>query len=237
MARNGVRFCSQVYAAGETVSNYARDTKEADFVASFAAFLPSVGFGSYSVSNAASKKTTVSRSTKPVPNADIVLANEFLELTVSGATGRVSNLLNLVTGTEIALDQEFCTYTSSEGDAASGQKSGAYIFRPKDNSSCEPVAAGAVAVTAVIGSKGDLVQEVRQTFSDYLVQVIRLKAGARAAEFEFTVGEIPRPDPKANKTLEQCVAWRQTVNLVDATFLTQLLASVSYSVFAFPGQL
>jgi hypothetical protein len=80
---------------------------------------------------------------------------------------------------------------------------------------CTPVfnssAPGAKSVVTEVVT-GPLVQEVRQTFAGWLTQTVRLTAGARHAEFEFTVGEIPIMDPNANKTETGCVAWRQTGN-------------------------
>jgi len=44
----------------------------------------------------------------------------------------------------------------------------------------------------------------------WLSQTIRLGAGQRHAQFEFTVGEIPIHDTAGNQTAQKCVSWRQT---------------------------
>ena len=65
--------------------------------------------------------------------------------------------------------------------------------------------------------KGALSQEIRQVFgvqadgvTPWLSQTVRLGAGQRHAQFEFTVGEIPIADTARNQTTQKCVAWRQT---------------------------
>ena len=68
--------------------------------------------------------------------------------------------------------------------------SGAYIFSP--NSTCHPVGVAA-RITAVV--RGEVVQEVRQSFAPWLTQTVRLAAGWRFAEFEHTVGPVPLSPP------------------------------------------
>ena len=66
------------------------------------------------------------------------------------------------------------------GDKASGQASGAYIFRPKSNSSCVPVeTAGGASIELSVS--GGVVSEVRQRFAPWLTQTVRLAATARHA--------------------------------------------------------
>ena len=81
----------------------------------------------------------------------------------------------------LAVGQNFCFYNSGFG-------SGAYVFRP-DGPTCEPVNFSGAAITAVV--QGGVVQEVRQRFSEWLTQTVRLGAGWRHAEFEHTVGPLP----------------------------------------------
>ena len=53
---------------------------------------------------------------------------------------------------------------------------------------------------------------MRQRFSPWLTQTVRLSKEARFVELVHTIGAIPFVSTTANKTLEQCVAWRQTGN-------------------------
>ena len=117
-----------------------------------------------------------------LPRVDVILENEHIRLTFSGATGRLSHFLNKASGVATNISQSFCYYTSHPGDRRAStagddpeergahQSSGAYIFRPltamtNDDGSadCMPVAAEDVAtITAVV--RGKVVQELRQSF-------------------------------------------------------------------------
>lgn len=99
------------------------------------------------------------------------------------------------------------------------QASGAYIFRPQDNSSFpvanSTAAAGVISndgsiassATSSIGKKpkpaqpaqvvivtGPVVNEARQTFADWVATTVRLWAGSYHVDFEWTVGPIPIAD-------------------------------------------
>ncbi|NWX08371.1 MA2B1 mannosidase, partial [Caloenas nicobarica] len=80
-------------------------------------------------------------------------------------------------------------YNSSGGDALSPQPSGAYIFRP---GAPRPVPVSQRVPTALL--KTPLVQELHQNFSSWCSQVLRLRAGQRYLELEWTVGPIPVGD-------------------------------------------
>jgi hypothetical protein len=201
----------QVYKAGETVTNYQRHTRETRYIAAFKAVLPPLGFATFVLSTGGKtqgKAKAEAQRSVPMRTPNLVLENEFVSLTFSRGSGRLAGIKNKVTGTSITASQDFCAYTSSEGDKNSDQASGAYIFRPVD-SVCESVTRdGPVSITTVL--RGPLVQEIRQVFAPWLTQTVRLTAGARFAEFEWTVGPVDLEDPRTNQTLEGCVAWRQT---------------------------
>jgi lysosomal alpha-mannosidase len=189
----------QVYKAGETVTNYQRRTRETRYVAAFKAVLPPLGFATFVLSTGGKTQGNAKVEPMPVRTSNLMLENEFFSLTFSRASGRLTGMKNKVTGTTIKASQDFCAYTSSEGDKKSDQASGAYIFRPVD-SVCESVTQGGpVKITTVVG--GPLVQEIRQVFAPWLTQTIRLTAGARFAEFEWTVGPINLEGSGANHTL------------------------------------
>lgn len=236
---NGSAVPSQVAPVVETITNYRRQTNEAKHVVSFVAPLEPLAVTTFTITQGAAATsrraaaeappappgqgraskslatmavtTTQARTARPATivqaSADLTLENEYLALNFSRATGRLASLYNKATQTAIALTQSFCYYVGSAGDKASQQASGAYIFRPMNGSVCRPIGAPVTRATLVQGS---VVSEVRQTFTPWLTQVVRLPRGARHAEFEWTVGEIDLTDPNANKTLEQCVSWRQT---------------------------
>ena len=216
----------QVNSVVESVNNYARHTAEAPFVASFKADLPPVGFATYTISPrgksaapAAVLASTPAAAAVPrraleVAGAsdDVVIENEYIRLTFAASTGRLSSMSNKASHTSTAIDQSFCFYESHEG---LGQKSGAYIFRPDAfDAACAPVGGADGKATIASVMQGDLVQEVRQVFAPWLTQTVRLVAGERHAMFEWTVGEVPLHDPRANATREQCVGWRATADCV-----------------------
>merc|ERR1712061_537769 len=107
-------------------------------MASFQVTLPPVGFQTVTV-----RQGKVASATPPlaVPtrNADVVLENELLSLTFSGATGLLSAMENKITHTKISVVQYFCYYVGNEGDKQSDQNSGAYIFRPDAAGECHPI--------------------------------------------------------------------------------------------------
>ncbi len=205
-AASGQQVAVQVTAVDETVSNYARHTQEADYAVSFVADLPAVGFNMYHVEMSATTAAASLAPTLMVPSADVVLENENLQLVFSSATGRLQSMKNKVSGVQTTVDQYFCTYIGNTGDDKSPQRSGAYIFRPRDNV-CTPVATGAVKLTSVV--TGAVVQEVTQVFGDWVTQTVRLVAGARHAEFHYTVGPVdiggPNTDVQGREVISKFV--------------------------------
>ncbi len=221
----------QVNSAVESVTNYARHTAEASFVASFKADLPPVGLATYTISPRGKSAAAVPAAPTPAPapaaaavparrrarevaapSNDVVIENEHVRLTFAASTGRLSAMSNKASHTSTAVDQSFCYYESYAG---LGQKSGAYIFRPdRPDAACAPVGGADGKVTIASVMQGDLIQEVRQVFAPWLTQTVRLVAGERHASFEWTVGEVPLHDPRANATREQCVGWRATADCV-----------------------
>lgn len=90
----------------------------------------------------------------------------------------------------------------------SDQPSGAYIFRPNSSTpfvisrtaQTESIQVGKqvgdpppprLVLTRVCPPQTPAVQEVRQRFSPWASQVVRLYANSRAVELEWTVGPLP----------------------------------------------
>jgi len=195
---------SQLYSAEEAVSNYQRfpGFLTAAMLA-FVAAAPPLGTVTYLIAPIASGITTsghqpvgivaeAARETSAPPDdADVTLENEFISLTFSGLTGRLSSMTNKAAGLTTKVTQEFCSYVSNEGDIKSDSVSGAYIFRPDSSQKCSPIHAllsDKTDIKAVI--RGGVVQAVRQEFSPWLTQTVQLAAGDRHAQFVFTVGAV-----------------------------------------------
>ena len=84
---------------------------------------------------------------------------------------------------------------SSASSSESGQASGAYIFRPADGSQSGVTQirdSQSPMITSVMES--NMISEVRQQFSAWASQVVRIREGSEVVELEWTVGPIPIDD-------------------------------------------
>ncbi|KAI3353477.1 hypothetical protein L3Q82_020006, partial [Scortum barcoo] len=148
--------------------------------------VPPLGFTTYSVSQ-------LQHKAPPAPmqqHTPTAIQNKFLQVTFDPDTGLMSSLSNLETKQTIKLTQNFYWYNASDGNnEESNQPSGAYIFRPNSST---PFVISKTAKTESIQTPG--VQEVRQWFSPWVSQVVRLYADSRALELEWTVGPLPIGD-------------------------------------------
>ncbi|KAK3702899.1 hypothetical protein QZH41_014169, partial [Actinostola sp. cb2023] len=169
------------------LQNLSKSTSSYELV--YQATLPALGFASYFVDIDKSKHPRLPMSTLSVET--VVVANEFVKLEFSKQSGLLTSMTDLQSKISTSVSQQFFWYNASVGNKESGQPSGAYIFRP-NSSHTFPVSKDGKAAISVI--KGSLVQEVRQVFSPFVSQVVRLYAGQRHAEFEYTVGPIPIED-------------------------------------------
>ncbi|KAG6556620.1 hypothetical protein Mapa_001561 [Marchantia paleacea] len=164
----------------------------------FEASVPPLGYRTFHI------KASVPGSPKSAQHASVEQSNEragHVQLQSSGAhiqislqTGRIEKMKDLKTGVIADVEQSYCWYNASDGNAfeSQGQASGAYIFRP-NSSECFPLGSpdDTVQLTVI---RGPLVEEVHQTFSPWISQVVRLYRDADHAEIEFMVGPIPIED-------------------------------------------
>lgn len=168
---------------------------------------PPLGFSTYSVSQIQDRTKPGARpskdrartetkktqdQTKPGVTVQEVssIQNKFLRASFDPESGLLSGLTNLETKQRIDLRQNFYWYNASDGNnTESNQPSGAYIFRPNSST---PFIISNTAKTEVI--QGVVVQEVRQWFSPWVSQVVRLYSSSRALELEWTVGPVPIHD-------------------------------------------
>jgi len=138
---------------------------------------------------------------KQVVAQDVTISNDYYTLTFSGQTGLLSSVSNLNSGVTTPINQSFFWYNSSSGNVAQdqnpGRASGAYAFRPNCTENvlwaCEPFSVGTGKASISVTS-GALVNEVRQVFSDWVTQTVRLYMGSPSIEVEYTVGPIPIDD-------------------------------------------
>jgi len=165
-------------------------------------------------------------------NGDQTISNGLINITISGATGLVSGFYSAAVGA-VPLSQTFGWYNASAGvqggTDGEDQASGAYIFRPNSSTIFQvtdlsalpaaPQTAGAAAgpqrvqyapptpgvshATSVTIVTGPVVSEVRQVFSSWVTQTVRLWAGCPHADFEWTVGPIPWQDDLGREVVSQ----------------------------------
>ncbi|XP_047434607.1 lysosomal alpha-mannosidase [Mugil cephalus] len=147
---------------------------------------PPLGYSTYFVSRLQSGPPPASAEY----GAPKSIQNKFLRATFYPDTGLLSGLSNLETKQSINLSQNFYWYNASDGNnVLSIQPSGAYIFRPNSST---PFIISRTAKTKTV--QNSVVQEVRQWFSPWVSQVVRLYADSRALELEWTVGPVPIKD-------------------------------------------
>ena len=159
----------------------------------FTAKVPALGFATYFINS--TRERLQRNILRPGPKHaykdtdELSIENEFIKLSFSQETGHLISITDLNSKITTTITQAFYWYKGSVGDVSSPQASGMYIFRPS-SSHLNPILLDNRAKIF----KGPVVQEVRQAISPYISQVIRLHAGQRHAEFEYTVGPIPVGD-------------------------------------------
>lgn len=176
--------------------NQNQKQSNSSFELVFMAKVPALGFATYFVNSTKTKPSSwVKKFFRATPkhtdrhSGEVSIENEFVKLTFAQDTGHLTSMTDLTSKVVTALSQTFYWYNGSMGNDSTHQASGAYIFRP-NSSRVIPISSG----SKMDIFKGPLVQEVRQVISPYISQVIRLYAGQRHAEFEYTVGPIPVGD-------------------------------------------
>jgi len=97
--------------------------------------------------------------------------------------------------------QSWLWYNASVGNNASGQASGAYIFRP-NSSKAIPAFSGTPKMHL---ARGEVADEVHQTFGPWVSQRVRLGKESRHAEITYTVGPIDSKDGLGKEIVSRIV--------------------------------
>jgi len=163
-----------------------------------AANLPPLGFRSYYVTKVSSSFTEVT------PSDEMFIGDADLQLTLDADSGLVKTITK--GGVEIPLQQNFHYYQSSSTQGA--RFSGAYIFRP-DGSGLHTIS----TKPEVKVYKGDIVDEIHQTFSSWISQVVRIYKQENHVEFEWLVGPIPIDDDLGKEVISRFTTDLQTNGL------------------------
>jgi alpha-mannosidase len=166
--------------------------------------MPAVGLSTVSCRNSTST-ASVAREL-PLSNSVATVENEFYALSFDQSTGLMTEIKNKQSGVSTSLSVDWGWYNSSVGGctdlsdvdpkirepACSGQKSGAYIFRPNSSTVFYP---GKTQTPTIKVMQGDAVTEVYQQFSEWATHVIRLYKNQPYVEIEWTAGPIPVDTP------------------------------------------
>lgn len=119
-----------------------------------------------------------------ITTKDVILQNGKISIKIDGKTGLLKEI-GLKNGQIVPLTQNFWFYQGE--DRFRGEKpSGAYAFNPSHHI---PHQVSNTASYRII--RGNLVDEVHQTFKPWITQVIRLYKDYDYIEFDWIIGPIP----------------------------------------------
>ncbi|XP_051528161.1 lysosomal alpha-mannosidase isoform X2 [Myxocyprinus asiaticus] len=184
---NGKAVDSQVVALSKSTQKLRRNRGYAKGELVFQVEAPPLGYSTYIISLLRDDPPVA----RPEPSVPHSIQNKFLKVTFDDTTGLLKSLTNLETQQTIQLTQNFYWYNASAGNnKESYQPSGAYIFRPNSST---PFIINKTADIQIV-TISNTVQEVTQWFSPWVSQVVRLYAGRRELELEWTVGPLPIKD-------------------------------------------
>eukprot|EP01113_Clastostelium_recurvatum_P024055 TRINITY_DN286_c0_g1_i2.p1 TRINITY_DN286_c0_g1~~TRINITY_DN286_c0_g1_i2.p1 ORF type:complete len:1018 (-),score=282.92 TRINITY_DN286_c0_g1_i2:16-3069(-) len=164
----------------------------------FAVTLPALGFATYFV-----QPTAASVDSDPVPEAPAagyVLQNQYLSVTLDD-TGGIVGVYDKVLSEGVSIKQEYAFYQSSTGTPQDSQASGAYIFRPAQNSSF-PYVSGTPQVSF---SQGTQVSEMKRIWPQ-VTQIIRLYADSAYLEITHTLQPINIADQIGKEVVTRLTA-------------------------------
>ena len=143
------------------------------------------------------------------PYASTYIESDLLRVDFNDSTGLITSITDKASGVASPFTHDFAWYNSYQNESLPGQLDGAYVFRPLNESAFSL----ATNVTLRV-AKGGLVQEVWQTFTPWLSQIVRVRQGSRVVELEWTVGPIPLSDHEGknivsryNSTLASNATW------------------------------
>ncbi|KAM3955590.1 lysosomal alpha-mannosidase [Aphomia sociella] len=150
--------------------------------------IPPLGYSAYYITpvrdpleeNAFIKKKIQSNA-DDIQELTPLISNEYIKVTVNKDTGLLESIQH-IDGATVQVSQNFHYYSQK----AKGLQSGTYSFRP--NTERPNLVTDRVTYHVV---KGTLVREIRQRFSEWITQIIRLYRGEEFVELEWIVGPVP----------------------------------------------
>jgi alpha-mannosidase len=189
--------------SAQIAAEKARLSNNATHVLVFSISVPAVGGAVYTAKSSAVDPSAVVAAQ---PETDVrTVENDMYALTFEN--GELTQITNKVSKASVPMRIVWGWYNSSVGGCTqypadvpkdiqeppcTGQKSGAYIFRPNSSELFPPGQTQAPTLSVV---QGPVVTEVYQKYSDWVSHVIRLYKGADYIEVEWTAGPIPVDTP------------------------------------------
>jgi len=167
--------------------------------------VPPIGMAVYSA-KASAEGTPISKERQVGDDKEVTVESDMYSLTFDSDSGLLTTITNKQSKATVPLSINWGWYNSSVGGCTdlsgvpkdlqesecSGQKSGAYMFRPNSSTVFYPGPKQTPSLTVV---EGPLVTEVFQKFSEWATHVIRLYKGRNYVEVEWTAGPIPVDTP------------------------------------------
>ncbi|XP_037554958.2 lysosomal alpha-mannosidase-like [Dermacentor silvarum] len=182
---DGARTDSQVLPLASHGHGIPESKSQARTSLVFRANVEPLGASLYSVQYEAPVETPTSESyfLKPDVQSSFI-ENERYRVELNPQTGLVSAVVLKGPGSAVHLRQAFAAYlTDPEGLAGKGHRPGHYTF--SGYSDAREIGTPKISVV-----KGHLVQEIHQSFTGYISQVITLHKDSPFIEFTWTVGPL-----------------------------------------------
>ncbi|XP_050358334.1 lysosomal alpha-mannosidase-like, partial [Nymphalis io] len=148
--------------------------------------IPPLGFTSYMLSpirDQLAEGQFVKKSQKQETEQELTsfISNEYIKVNINKTSGLLESIQH-IEGIKILISQNWYYYSQSQ----QALQSGAYSFRPgKDRPT--PIT-DKVSYHTI---RGSLVKEIRQRFSDWITQFVRLYRGEEFVEVEWVIGPVP----------------------------------------------
>eukprot|EP01116_Phalansterium_solitarium_P022225 TRINITY_DN7261_c0_g3_i1.p1 TRINITY_DN7261_c0_g3~~TRINITY_DN7261_c0_g3_i1.p1 ORF type:complete len:972 (-),score=316.52 TRINITY_DN7261_c0_g3_i1:78-2993(-) len=195
-----IQHVEVVNSTGDLVASQIQPNPDfsTGYVIIFPVATPALGINTYFLRPAQTKQRIARPVRRKAGGSNVTIENEFVRATFDGSSNLLTAVVNKQTGQQLDFVQNFFWYNGSSGNnAISPQASGAYIFRPN---SSDPFAVGTPSISVITGP---VVQEVRQIFSPWLVQVTRLYSGAMHLDLETTIQPMPIDDGMSKELIRR----------------------------------
>ena len=184
----GNKLDIDLFPVSSVTKTIAGEFGTGEYELNFIAELPPLGYTRFELKNNAKMSRKITKIPKLQSSDSFTMKNDKMSVTFSN--GELKNIIDLTSGVSLDVGQNYLWYNSSTGNTQhSKQASGAYIFRPNSST---PVLVTTQVKT--LNLNGKVVNEARQTFSNWVSQVVRIFEGKDYVEFEYTVGPVPFKD-------------------------------------------